>query len=533
MAKIKSRTTAGKTPHKQSKGKGYPPLLQQRMNIVLTVFVTFMFSAYNAVVTKGYVNYEATRYMTFRVAMLVTLAALIVVWIIYRNTQPKWAMRSIQECARNVEGWEWALIAYLFVGFLSALFSDYQHYAFLGSSARNEGYLMLLCYGVTFFLVSRFCKPKKWVFYVFAISCAVLAFYGILQYFGIDPLALNMPGWTGKYVIGFYSSLSNANAASALLTISIMLSSILFIQSNKYMKDWIFYASVLVIWLVLCMGETDSGLVGMMGATTLVFPLIAKDFRSLCKSLLLLGSVFTIRAGYSAMRTLLVLQQPGELSAQWKSPFLWMGLICFLGALTLFFHRKKMPGNPFGKKWRRIWWIVIVLCLILGIVLLPTLAKYTNNVMINEAARILQGDAQLQMGSGRIYVWSRAWDIYKTHPVLGVGPDAFYPEFYSAYNDESVQLMGVTYDKVHSEYLQTLVDMGPFALIALLSFYVLLLKAAWKYKDDPMVLAVSAAMLCFMIQAVFNFSQPVSTPVVWVMWGVLGALVLWKKREKQ
>jgi len=37
------------------------------------------------------------------------------------------------------------------------------------------------------------------------------------------------------------------------------------------------------------------------------------------------------------------------------------------------------------------------------------------------------------------------------------------------------------------------------------------------------VLALAAALLCHMAQAFFNFVSPFAHPVVWTLWGVLGA----------
>lgn len=518
---------------KTSKGKGYPLLLQQRMNVAVTVFVVFMLSAYNAIVTKGYMNYEGVRYMAFRLGLLLALLALLVIWIVYRNTQPKWAIKSIQECVGNVKKWEWALLLYLAVAFLSTLASEYQHYAFIGTSTRNEGFLMLLCYGLTFFVISRFYKPKKWAFYVFTITCAILASYGILQYFGIDPLGLGFRDYTMKYYIAFYSTLSNTNAASALLTLCLMISAVLFIQGEEDKKSWIFFFCSLVVWTVLCMGETDSGLVGLMGAAVLTFPLIVKNNKTLHRGLLFLGCVALIRWMYHAIKNTVLQQETGGLASQIKSPFLWAGIVCIGAAILLYFSRNKMQKNIFGKNWRKIWWIAMAVCMVLGVILLPILANYTSNVAINEVASILRGNIQPEMGSYRIYVWEKALEIYKSYPILGVGPDGFYPTFINLYQEESMAFSHMVFDKVHSEYLQTLVDMGPIALAALLGFYVLLLKNAWKYKEDPLVLAVATALICFMIQAVFNFSQPISTPVVWVMWGILGALVLGKSRARE
>ena len=522
---------------KDPKAKGLPVQLQQRLNIVAMVFVLVMFTVYNFILPKGYINYEYYKYNSFKIFLFVALAAMVIISVHYRLTQPKWAMRSTSEYFSNVRNYEWALIIFLIIGLFSALTSSEPYYAIRGyhsiknTGYRGEGFFLLLCYGITFFVVSRAYLPKKQMFYIFAISCALLALYGIGQFFDFDPLNISLSQFTSKYYIIFYATLSNTNAASALLTLCLMISGVLFIQENRDGKIWIFYICGIVILLVLCLGDTESGLVGVVGSVALLFPLIVKNQKTAMRGSFLLGSVCIVRWIYYIIYNLFVI--PFRTNTKTiltitdilKNLFLWIGIIFLIVSFFLYIRRKKNLFTIPEKIWRRSWWIALLVAAIGLILLLPTFAKNTSNITIKELADVVQGEIRPEMGSKRIYVWRRALDIYEQSPVLGIGPNLFYPYFDMQFGKESVSMYGITFDATHSEYLQTLVEMGPIALVSLLAFYSIILSKAWKQSEDPMVLAVMSALICFLIQAVFNFSQPISTPIVWVIWGILGALI--------
>lgn len=513
------------------KRKGLPILLKKHLEKVATIFVLIMFTLYNYIFTPGYRYYEFVKYTVFVSLLLLSLFLMIIISIVYRITQPKWALRTINEYLHNIYIWEYSLMVYLFIGFISALHSDNPLYAFIGLSARNEGWLILACYAITFFMVSRSYQPRIRDFIIFAISCSILALYGIGQYFGFDPLNLgkDIEIFTHKYLINFYATLSNTNAASALLTLCLMISSVLFMKLRTP-KKWIFFICILIVFMVLCLGKTESGMVGMIISFLLIFPFLVKNKNNAFSMFLLLGSLLSLYWIYLCIYAFTALPAQGNPSPTWlelrTNPFLWGAIASFILSLLFFAFRNKKMGFTISQKiWQRVWWLSLLIIAIGFILLLPTIEKMTSSRTIKQLSEIMQGNIQDSMGSNRIYVWRRALKIYEEHPFLGVGPDRFYAYFVRDYGAESLALYNFHFDKAHSEYLQTLVDMGPFALISLFSFYGLLLFKAKNYIENPLILSVIAALLCFLIQAFFNFSQPISTPVVWVIWGILGALI--------
>ena len=83
------------------------------------------------------------------------------------------------------------------------------------------------------------------------------------------------------------------------------------------------------------------------------------------------------------------------------------------------------------------------------------------------------------LGSGRIYIWSRTLPILKKYIVAGSGPDTFAEVFpqndyvgKAIYANNPARVI----EKPHNDYLMQWVQNGFLALVAMIAFYVLLLK---------------------------------------------------------
>ena len=83
------------------------------------------------------------------------------------------------------------------------------------------------------------------------------------------------------------------------------------------------------------------------------------------------------------------------------------------------------------------------------------------------------------LGSGRIYIWSRTPANLKKYIVAGSGPDTFAEVFpqndyvgKAIYANNPARVI----EKPHNDYLMQWVQNGFLALVAMIAFYVLLLK---------------------------------------------------------
>lgn len=94
-----------------------------------------------------------------------------------------------------------------------------------------------------------------------------------------------------------------------------------------------------------------------------------------------------------------------------------------------------------------------------------------------------------------------------------------------------MEFIGAWFDKPHNEYIQCLVDVGILGFAAIMAFYVLLFWDARKKLNDTLPLALGVAVLCFLVQAFFNFATAISHGIVWTVIGVFGASAYMQPEE--
>jgi O-antigen ligase len=137
-------------------------------------------------------------------------------------------------------------------------------------------------------------------------------------------------------------------------------------------------------------------------------------------------------------------------------------------------------------------------------------------LMLGGDQAVLRGvgiTSQEDFTSGRTQFWSVAWEIFKNHPIIGAGLDAFataYPQ-YDTWNGN------FRIEQAHNDYLQILTDAGILGFICISAFIYLLFKQGLqiiKTERDAfrqsLALGGLAGCLGVLIHSFFDF--PLRTP---------------------
>ena len=129
--------------------------------------------------------------------------------------------------------------------------------------------------------------------------------------------------------------------------------------------------------------------------------------------------------------------------------------------------------------------------------------------------------------NGRLFIWARAADVIRDHPLRGVG--------FGNYQ----RVLGPYYDRVdpnfpmrtwaHNLELTALAEMGPLGLCALAWLFVAALRALWR-SDDPWAQGGLAA-LCAWLTIAQAHDLMIDTKVMYALWFAL-AISLTKAKSK-
>ncbi len=175
---------------------------------------------------------------------------------------------------------------------------------------------------------------------------------------------------------------------------------------------------------------------------------------------------------------------------------------------------------------RKLAWIVLIV-LLLAFLLLLFFYDGSEQGTLWEFSRVLHGDIRDEFGSSRVLIWEEGWRSMDSARVwlLGSGPGTRSTHFDTVFErvSQSGQVVRSAVDSGHNEYLDYLLEQGVPGLVlylaALLATGVSLIRAV--RAGDRRALVLGWSLLAYCLQALFNFSSVVITPLFWTVWGLL------------
>src|SRR5690554_3005155 len=209
------------------------------------------------------------------------------------------------------------ILVYLFLIILATIFSHNHLYSLIGYSTRFEGLITLLMYIFIFFLAYRNFQYNEKFFKAFIITTIILSLYGVVQYFGFDPMPKELARVI--FVGRGHSTFGNPNFHGTYLTL------VLPIAAYAYLKtgNMLYYIAAGSIYLSLITSFTRSGWVGSFFAFgIIVFYAIKSKFnRKFIIYLLVLLLVITVvmeieSGGRVILRALSLVEEAGDVLTQ-------------------------------------------------------------------------------------------------------------------------------------------------------------------------------------------------------------------------
>lgn len=196
-------------------------------------------------------------------------------------------------------------------------------------------------------------------------------------------------------------------------------------------------------------------------------------------------------------------------------------VVLWILGIGLYFAERNVLKNAKESNLGRWIWLAVVIIVFSGLGKVLYDVNIAGNVEKYGSLRkyLLFND---DWGTHRGYIWHLAIRIYQKFPILhklfGYGPDTFGIITVQGYFDEMVGRYNEKFDSVHNEYLQYLVTIGIVGMIAYISLLVTVLaRLIRKGKENPVVLSIAMAVICYGAQALVNISVPIVAPVLFTL----------------
>ena len=186
------------------------------MNTLSSAYACALLSVFLLFVPRGgYSVIADSKYSLFLVISLTYLALSAVIFIIGLVRKDKLNFREYFTPAGV------AALIFLLLSSVSAALSPYGAETLLGGT-RHDGLLTVAIYVFTFILLSRHLRPKPLHLAIFAVSITVFSIVSLLQFEGLNPLALypegmNYYGADIDYAGTYIGTVGNADLAAPII----------------------------------------------------------------------------------------------------------------------------------------------------------------------------------------------------------------------------------------------------------------------------------------------------------------------------
>lgn len=426
------------------------------------------------------------------------------------------------------------LAAFLILATISTLLSDYKFESFWGNEGRFSGLFLLFLYALSVFMIGKLGRIKKWHLDLFLLAGVLVCLFGITDYFRMDIL-----GWKANVKQGeadsFTSTLGNINTYTAYVALVMGVSCGLFVTEKNIFRNIWYYGVLLISFFAIVTGQSDNAYLAL-GALFALFPLVlfatrkgiirymtvVSSFMTIIKvideinkrmpeKVIGLRGIFNILAEHSYLEVIVIV--------------LWLLVaVLYIGDRAFMEAREYMENKEAREarvgKWLRILWLCLLAAGALAVVYVLYDANFGPNPEKYESisSYVIFND---RWGTSRGYCWRIGWESYMEQPLIhklfGFGPDTFGILTWG-FRKESLDVYGVFFESAHNEYLQYLVTMGPFTLLAYILFLVASCVRMMRYvKERPWILAPLGATVCYGAQAFVNINLPIATPIMWTL----------------
>jgi O-Antigen ligase. len=507
------------------------------------LYVYIIFTVFPLFLTDGLFNVLVTKFMFYAITTaLWIIPACVYIMELHKVTMIEWNEKTSYEQWRSFSVVDYAAFAMLFVAIISTILSPYKSLAFLGKSGndgRHVGLLLIILYIISYFMVSRTSKFRIGFINAFLIVSLIVNLLGITDYFQLDVLGIKANMHPDSKPI-YTSTIGNINTYTSYVALPMAISVILFCKQKEFNKKTIFYViSLTIAFFAIIMGNSDNAYLAL--AVLFGFaPLYVFTSTEGIRRYLAVAGIFLIVAKITAMVTEALGDKVIGIQSLFNvfdsNIFVDILIIIILVVLGIWYFndRDEKVINDKGyicKILRRAW--VIILC---------TVVAGVAWIFVN--INVIGNDIDLgglnyyfifndNWGTNRGYIWRVLIELYNdeltfVQKLFGYGPETFASLMKNNVFVEMVTNYNVIFDSPHNIFLQYLITTGIFGLSAYLVAIIGTVVSAVKYaKEEPHIMSMMFAGLCFYAQGIVNINPPIVTPIVLLF----GALIMGYVRD--
>ena len=482
---------------------------QKTAALLTMVYLCVMFLLHPLVFSNYYFNITETKLVFFLVASGLYLLALLFARI---------ALPPDYGVARKRVGVHPAAIAMLLlfaVSLVGGLISRYRGEVFFGENNRYQGLLTLFCYAGLIFALSRREINLKWPERAFLAGACIVSLFGVLHHFGLDPVGFKEnlnAGDRGR----FLSTIGNADFYGAYMVLAFSVTLGYFLRADRRHARVFAALALAVVSFGTLVAGSDSAALGLIAAAALVPLLLFSDAAALRRLPLAWAVFFLCAFVFGLMSALPSETYLSSFFAAVCRPLLALPLL--VASLALWLMLRRVAAERLSRA-RRPYVATLAIALLLGIIALVLLNTLLKQVPLGGLERYLRFSESWGTDRGRI--WTFVIGVYDKLPIaqklFGASSGAlFHADAVSPiFSDAGL-------DTAHNEYLQYLITNGLLGLVCYLAVLFFAFREGFRRsKSEPFYRGLTLAVAAYAVQATVNIAQPMTTPLLIVLIGIL------------
>ncbi len=408
------------------------------------------------------------------------------------------------------------LFAFFVISVTGSLLSRYPGEAFFGENNRYQGLLTLFCYAGVVFALSRRKLDLRWPERAFLLGACLVSLLGVLNHFTLDPIGF-YTNLRAQDLGRFLSTIGNADFYASYIGMAFAVSLGYFLHAKTRRAKALALLSLVFVSFGTLVAGSDSAALAIIAIAALA-PLFVFSDTAALRRLALGWSVFFLCAFVFGLLS------SAFMSSTFLSAFVTAlrkpAISLPLSAISLAFWFALRIAKPERlARAKRPYAITLAGAVLLGLITLVLLNTVLRSLPLGSLERYLHFSAS--WGTDRGKIWTFVMQVYERMPLVQklfgassgglLHADAVKPLFSDA-----------ALDTAHNEYLQYLVTNGALGLFFYLGAVLFALRAGFRRSArEPVYRGLTLAVIAYTAQAAVNIAQPMTTPIFFVLLGVL------------
>lgn len=525
MAKI-----AGKNKNEK------PVIMRNAQNWVAYCYIILMLGGFPLFYRNNYIDIMESKWLFFMISTFAAVAGIIIAYIRRFIIGPDVPVRKGAKNAEEVtkkKFWDYVVMPDIFLAVLAVavIFSwigvsqyDYFVEAWDGSQGKMAGVFFYLILILAYIVVSRFLVFDGHIITVYLWVNLIVFALAIFNHFSIDILHMYENLVEDQYWM-FCSTMGNINVLAGYFCVFVPVTVVCFVFARDIWAQIAYGCIMTVSFMGIVAANGDSAILGVAAAFLFIFFFCFENWNKLSRFFMAIALFFTSTAIIGALDAKYadIVKEPLETFPSFvsNSAVNRVGIVLFwlLTAICYFLNKKEFKID-FLKIVRNVFFTIIALVVVAGF----GTFLYFSIVDVNKD--LGQWETYLRYsdwwGSSRGFTWTRVWLLFTEYyepyeQIFGFGPDLMVVPLHAYFEEEIFAKMGAYLVDAHSEFFQTLGSLGIVGVIGYFGFQIAVFVRLLKNRKTYFfLLAVSAAIVGYVVQGMLGSPQTFSTPMLFI-----------------